>query len=88
MDEKGRIKITSGIDVVVSIVILFVGFIVVLFGNDWFMLLSMYGSSSYSTSNPIAMYGKIPWIILLTGITLVIYGIKRLVDDLLKMVIK
>jgi len=88
MDEKGRIKITSGIDVVVSIVILFVGFIVVLFGNDWFMLLSMTGSSSYSTPNPIAMYGKIPWIILLTGITLVIYGIKRLVDDLLKIVIK
>ncbi|MCX6665438.1 MAG: hypothetical protein NT038_05190, partial [Euryarchaeota archaeon] len=80
MDEKGRIKITSGIDVVVSVVILFVGFIVVLFGNDWFMLLSMTGSSSYSsysTPNPIAMYGKIPWIILLTGITLVLYGIKR-----------
>ena len=87
MDEKGKEQITALIDVIVAVVILIIGFLVILFGISWgdFLSPSM-GPSGYGGYNsPIIFFSKTPWIIILIGVCTLIYGIKRLIYDILKM---
>jgi len=84
VDEEGRNKIVSAIDIIVSVFIFIAGIFVIILGSDILdMMSSMY--SYGSMSNP---FGMIPWIILIIGITTIIYGIKRMIDDILKAMIK
>ncbi len=85
MEEKEKRAIVAGIDVFVALFIIIIGFLLTLYGNDWMNLTSQipsYGTSSIY--NPYIMFYKIPWIIIFSGIAMIVYGIKRLIDDITK----
>ena len=84
MQEADRIKITAGIDAVVAIFLLVVGILVTILGVDYLNMMSSY--SAYPGYNPFSSISVLPWIILVLGITTIIYGVKRLVDDTLKVI--
>ena len=85
MNDAARIKIVSGIDIVVTIFILITGMVVVIFGFSLLDLVNMstgyYGSF---TPNPFAWLNYIPWIAIFVGFTTLIYGVKRMTDDIAK----
>ena len=84
LQEADRIKITAGIDAVVAIFLLVVGILVTILGVDYLNMISSY--SGYPGYNPFSSTSVLPWIILVLGITTIIYGVKRLVDDTLKVI--
>lgn len=79
MDDKDRIKIVSGADVFVAIFLLIVGILVVILGAGWL--------STIPENTPFSWVVTTPWVIIMLGITSIIYGIKRMVDDILKILI-
>jgi hypothetical protein len=87
MEEKSEIKVVSGLDILVAVVIILIGILVINFGfsySDYIDTLFR-ASSSYSGSpNPYTWLSKSPMIILFIGLVVILYGIKRLIDDLLK----
>jgi hypothetical protein len=69
-----RIKVTGGIDCAVAVLIMVLGI----------LLLMIPG-----LSNVLSVAGAGPgWLILLLGITIIVYGIKRPVDDIMKMLLQ
>lgn len=88
MEENKRKKIVSTIDLLVAVVILFIGVFVIIMGfsySDFINSLAQtYGS--YSISSPYLWLSKTPIIILTIGLVAIFYGIKRLIDDLLVLV--
>ena len=80
MNEKDRIKIVSGIDILVGIFLLIVGILVVIMAVDMINLMASTPSYSYTPT----YYNMLPWIFFMLGLGAVIYGIKRIVDDVLK----
>lgn len=88
MEEKGKIKIVAGVDIFVAILFLIVGFLVVLFGSAWNDYVSLVTTSYggvYSTSAPYSWLSKTPWIVIFLGVTSIVYGVKRMIDNILKM---
>jgi len=82
MNEGSRIKIVSGIDIPVGIFLLIVGILVVIMALD---MISLMGASSGSI---VPLYSNLlPWIFFMLGLAAVIYGIKRTIDDILKMMV-
>jgi len=79
MDEKDRIKIVSGADVFVAIFLLIVGILVLILGAGM--------QSTIPAGTPFSWMMTTPWIIIMLGITSIIYGIKRMIDDILKILI-
>lgn len=80
MNEKDRIKIVSLLDIPVGIFLLITGIFVVIMAVD--MIGLMLSSPSYSY---IPMYyNTFPWIFLMLGLAAIIYGIKRIIDTVLK----
>jgi len=82
LDEAGRIKIVAGLDTIVAILLLIAGILITIFGRDYVNMMSTY--SEYSGYNPFSAAGVSPWIPLVFGLTTIIYGIKRMIDDILK----
>ena len=101
LDTNTRLTILSSKDVFIAIFLLLVGIFVVLLGfsiNEsivqsytMYIYVSGMGSSSplynpSSISTPAVVW--IPgWIVVMLGITTILYGIKRILDDILKIVI-
>ena len=82
MDDKLRIKIVSGIDIFIGVFFFIIGILVIILGSAYLDQIS--GMSAYSYSPiPIAIW-SFPWIIIMLGLTSLIYGIKRIIDDILK----
>ena len=71
MNEKDRIKIVSGIDILVGIFLLITGILVVIMGVDSINMMSE--ASAYSS--PPLYYTVLPWILLMLGFCAIIYGI-------------
>ena len=88
MEEKSRIKAVSGLDILVAVVILFIGVLVVIFGLSYsdYIDMSFKSYTSYSGSNPFTWLTKTPLIILFIGLVTILYGVKRMVDDFLKII--
>ena len=84
MDDISRIKIVAGADAIVAIFFLIVGILVTILGFGYMDTMSQ--SPSY-VSIPFWTW-TMPWIIVMLGITTIIYGIKRLIDDILRTMIK
>jgi hypothetical protein len=87
MDEKHRIKVGSALDFLVAIVILLIGVLVIIFGLSYsdFIDTIFRSYSSYSGStNPYIWLSKTPLIILFLGLGTILYGVKRMIDDILK----
>jgi uncharacterized integral membrane protein len=84
LDDISRIKIIAGVDAIVAIFLFIVGILVTILGFGY--MDTMNQSSSYS-SIPFWTW-TMPWIIVMLGITTIIYGIKRLIDDILRTMIK
>ena len=85
MEGNGGRKAVSGVDIIVGVFILIIGIIVVIYGFDWFNVTGTMSSSYGGTTNPTYMImSKIPWILLFIGITTIIYSIKRMIDDVVK----
>jgi len=89
LDDKGRVKIISGIDAVVSILIIIVGVVVLIFwlGLSDTVSLTMKYYSNYGSTNPYAWIEMTPWISLFAGIIAIIYGIDRLINNILNFII-
>lgn len=84
MEEKSKIKIVAGVDIIVTILMLFIGVLVIYLGlyyNDYITSIS---SGYLNSQSPMSWITKTPLIVLVTGLTILLYGIKRLIDDLLK----
>jgi len=77
MNESDRIKIVSGIDIFVAIMLMIVGILVMIFAAGLLI------TSSISSSSPFWAIA-LPWTILLLGLVSTIYGIKRMLVDILK----
>jgi hypothetical protein len=90
MENRGENPVVAGIDVFVALFIIIVGFLVILYGNDWLNYVSMISEVPYTTIsyNPFVMFYKIPWIILFSGLAIMTYGIKRFADNISKIAIK
>ena len=86
MQDINRIKIVAGVDIIIGILLLIAGIFITLIGTDYLGMFSAYSSyTGYSMYNPFSSYGLYAWVIIIFGITTIIYGIKRTLDDILKM---
>ncbi len=83
LEEKYRIKLISSIDIIVAVVIMIIGFLVIFLGESWLSYVTLWMAQS-SSSSPLDLLGRTPWIIIFIGIAIVLYGVKRIVDDLSK----
>jgi hypothetical protein len=83
LEEKYRIKLISSIDIIVAVVIMIIGFLVIFLGESWLSYVTLWMVQS-SGSSPLDLLGRTPWIIIFIGIATVLYGVKRIVDDLSK----
>ena len=83
LEEKYRIKMISSIDIIVAVFIIIIGFLVILLGNAWSDYISLLTAQS-TGSSPIEPLNQTPWIIIFIGIATLLYGVKRIVDDLIK----
>ena len=93
-----RIKVISSADSIVAILLMVVGILMILAGfflmdtivtafSYYMYFLSSFGSSPYgSTSLPFWYYVPF-WVMIVSGITLIIYGLKKLLDDILRFAI-
>ena len=80
----GKNKTVSVIDSVMAIFIFIIGALVIFFGISFMDFVTQLSSDSYyGTANPYVWLTKIPWIINFIGFTIIIYGIKRLLDNIL-----
>lgn len=77
LEDKRRIKIVSGIDVGIAILFLIIGILVIIFGAG--LIETTLGQSN----TPIWTWAFMLFIIVL-GLTSIVYGIKRLIDDVCK----
>ena len=83
LEEKYRIKMILSIDIIVAVFIIIIGFLVILLGNAWLDYISLLTAQS-TGSSPIELLNQTPWIIIFIGIATLLYGVKRIVDDLIK----
>jgi hypothetical protein len=85
MQDIVRIKIVSGVDIIIAILLLIAGIFITILGVDYLNMVTMYSSySGYSSYNPFTTFA-IPWCVIIFGIATIVYGIKRALDDVLKM---
>jgi uncharacterized membrane protein len=84
MEEKSRLKMISSIDIIVTIFIIIIGFFVILLGTDWLEFIDLMKTQSNGTGI-IDLLNQTPWIIIFIGITTLLYGVKRIIDDLIKL---
>ena len=88
MDDRGRVRIVSGIDVIIAIFIIIIGILVVIVGAGYLDTLTkqaeQYASYGYSALEiPLYSWASV-WFVIMLGITTIIYGIKRIIDDIFK----
>jgi len=88
LDEKARVITTSIMDAIVSIFMMITGIYVINFSMHWGDTVNMILDTPYYSSNPWAFTEPTPMIFLLIGITTILYGIKRLIDNSLKILVK
>lgn len=89
MEDKNRIKAVAVIDIFVALTILAVGIFVLLFGITWADYVNMVLSMQNGTySSPFKWLSYTVWIAYFIGATTIIYAVKRIVDDVLKMIVK
>ena len=86
MDVRGKIKIVSGIDSLYAIITMIIGILVLIMGISWVDLMSFSTSYPYGY-NPFTWMNLAPWIFLFLGLSTIVYGIKKLVDDILQIMI-
>ena len=86
MDVREKIKIVSGIDSLYAIITVIIGILVLIMGISWVDLMS-YSTSYPYAYNPFNWMILAPWIFLFLGLSTIVYGIKKLVDDLLQIMI-
>lgn len=87
MDNNTKIQIASGIDIMVAIFLLLTGIYVILFGLDYMDFWGLIPAMSYGM-NPFEFMDLLPTIVVLLGFATLFYGIKRLIDDILSIVVK
>lgn len=90
VEDSSRIKAVAIMDIFVALAILAVGVFVLLFGTYWAdyvnVVLSLQGGMQSGVS--FKWLGYTIWIIYFIGLTTIIYAVKRVVDDIFKMVVK
>jgi len=91
LDEMGRVRITSSIDIFVAVFIILIGISVIIIGISYFgevmaqsARYSYYSSYSYNTPGMPIWYWAFPLFIIFLGIATIIYGIKRIIDNSIK----
>jgi len=88
VDDKTRIQIVAVFDIIVSILIIITGIFVISFGMGWGDFIEMVTGYSYYSSNPYAFTEPTPMIFIMIGITTLLYGIKRMIDNILRIVVR
>ncbi|KYK34098.1 MAG: hypothetical protein AYK22_05685 [Thermoplasmatales archaeon SG8-52-3] len=77
MDEKGRKIIVESIDIGIAILIIAIGFLLVFFSFSWF---NWFIERSTGIEDWLSI---LKFIFVITGIIIVIYGIKKIFQDLI-----
>ncbi|KYK20897.1 hypothetical protein AYK24_03430 [Thermoplasmatales archaeon SG8-52-4] len=75
MDENERKRIVKSIDIIVAIFLILLGILVVFFSISW--------DKDFLNSYMPLWASITTWIFLFLGITIIIYGIKRMIQDLI-----
>jgi len=73
----------SSIDIIVAVIIMIIGFLIIFLGESWLNYVNLWMALS-NNSSPIDLLSRTPWIIIFLGIATILYGVKRIVDDLSK----
>ena len=86
MNDLFRLKATSALDVIVAIVIVMIGILVIIFGLNWINVMSDASSTTEAIIglDPFSWLSVTPWIAVFSGVLLIVYGMKRTVDNVLK----
>ena len=82
MDENKQKAAVAFIDVIVSFLILITGALVIIF--SFYLGDFIESFFLYTTPTTLKWLEITPWILLIIGLTTIIYSVKRLVDNILK----
>ena len=85
MDDHSMNRILGIIGFLVGVFIFLIGVFVIYFGISFMEYIDTIYSSYSGSSNPITWIGTIPWIINTIGIVVILYGLKRIITDILKL---
>lgn len=91
MEDSSRIRAVAAVDIFVALFILIVGVFVLLFGTSWADYVSMILSTQKGMYGTSAMFKWLTYTVYITyfiGLTTIIYAVKRMIDDVLKTIIK
>jgi len=77
MEERDKKLLVGAIDVIVAIFIVIIGILGIIFGIFWDAWVNQIISSSIYWLHITA------WIFIITGITTIIYGIKRIINNVI-----
>ena len=94
-EKINRLKIISVVDSIVVILFVIVGFLMMLSGfyfkdaiigafSYYIYILASFGSSPYASPDLPFWYYAPFWIMIVSGITMIIYGFKKLIDNILR----
>jgi len=78
MDEKEIKRIVNSVDIIVALFILVLGIIILIFSLSWDDYIN-----TYSFNNVATWVNYTTWIFFITGVITIVYGIKRMIQDLL-----
>lgn len=79
MDENERKRIVNSVDVIVALFLIVLGIVLMFFSLSWEEYISKY----YISNGTPDWIGMTTWIFFVLSITTIIYGIKRMIQDLL-----
>jgi len=85
MDNKQKTTITASIDIIVSILIIIAGFVVLSFWAGFSDFLNQVTNISF-ISNMYSWLETAPWIAFFSGLVAIVYGLERLIINMLKFV--
>ena len=85
MDNDTKIQIAAGMDIIVAIFLLIIGIYVILIGMDYG---DFWDTMSAMSMGMMTWMDLLPIIVTLIGFATLFYGIKRLIDDILTIVVK
>lgn len=88
MDEVNRIRIVSCVDIILGIVLVSIGFVLLTYGYDWGRYLSSLPRYYTGALDPFMLFDKIPIIIIMSGVALLVYGVKRIIDVVTRLLVK
>jgi H+/Cl- antiporter ClcA len=87
MKDLTRQKAVAVFDIIVALIIIGIGFYTIVFSLYFSDFVEMI-MDTVTKDSPFKWLRIIPWLILGTGFAIILYGVKRIIDNVLKMFVK